>query len=358
MEDRINYKKIARYLAGECTHTEARKIEKRMENDPDYAGMVQEFQKIWGTKKSRARAWDIEGVWERINREMEEKSGEFQRSRSAEIRSITNRPDPIKTQSTPQSSGMYWVARIAAILMVVALTSLFTVLYMNTPVAEDDNSMKEVVMEHGQRATIHLDDGSRVRLNSGSTLRHPEEFNTNERSIHLSGEAYFEIAHNGRPFFVHTDEAVVEVLGTEFNVQAYEEENIEVVVADGKVAVRSENHSSDEVVNLVRGDMASLRRGEDGIVSVTRGVDVARHLGWLEYRLNFDNTPMNEVTHKLERWYGVNIEFNDPSLAELKFSATFEDESIHEVLRVIEIALDLNHEIEGRSITFFRNDTE
>lgn len=104
--------------------------------------------------------------------------------------------------------------------------------------------------------------------------------------------------------------------------------------------------------------MATLHRENEDPISVSRGVDVSAYLGWMDYRMTFDDTPMERVARKLERWYGVEITFSDPSVAELNVSATFEDESIHEVLRVIDIALNLNHEIDGRNITLSRNETE
>jgi ferric-dicitrate binding protein FerR (iron transport regulator) len=81
-------------------------------------------------------------------------------------------------------------------------------------------------------------------------------------------------------------------------------------------------------------------------------VEVQQHLGWLDRRLHFNETPMHEVTKKIERWYGVDIRFSDTNLANLRLSATFEDESLQEVLRIIRLALDLEYNMDGSEITF------
>ena len=250
------------------------------------------------------------------------------------------------------STGMKWMIRFAAVFLIAALTSVFTILYMAEPEQEEMKIFSEVVTERGQRATINLDDGSRIRLNSGSKLLYPEEFDSEQRYVQLYGEAYFEIAGDERPFIVKADEAVIEILGTEFNVHAYEDrEDIKVVVADGMVSVRSDRASYEHSASLGKGDMATLKRGSEGDVNVTQNVNLRRHLGWMQYRLNFDNIPLSQVASTLQRWYGVDIEFENDQLREKKLTADFEDASIHEVIRVIEIALNVEHEMKGRKIT-------
>lgn len=353
MKEESEYIKIAKYLAGECTRPEIKEIKNRMDADPEYAEMVRNFQKIWNTKKFRNRTWDFEGIWRKLSREMEKEREKI----TAPVRSETQWTGATKMYSLSYGRRMRWIARTVAILMVVGLTYLFTIQYMNTPYSNNGEFMKEVVTEQGQRATIQLEEGSRIRLNSGSTLQHPKEFHAEERTVHLSGEAFFEVARDGRPFFVYADGAQIEVLGTEFNVQAYDDkENIQVVVAGGKVAVRSGSRSDDKGAELERGDLGRLDRNSGKVVSVTRNVDLEQYLGWMDYRLRFNDTPMEKVARELERWYGVEIVLLDPGIEQMKVSATFEDETIREVLRVIDIALDLNHDIEGRRITISRND--
>jgi transmembrane sensor len=344
MKDDLNYNLIASYLAGECTEGEKRNIEHRMKEDEEFAEAIREFEKIWNSKKAGFNVqWDKKSTWSNLEREMN----------LADRRVSVNKTKKIK-QRVRKSGGtaVTWVIRAAAVFLVAGITSLFTILYMQDMQQEDPSVMREVVTERGQRATVHLDDGSRIKLNSASTLIHPREFDGDDRVVHLSGEGYFEIAADSRPFLVYADDAVIEILGTEFNVNAYEEyEQIEVVVADGKVSLRSNQTTNQEPAVLEKNEMGSLERTGNGQVKVTRNITLSDHLGWMDYQLQFEDRPMEEVAAKLERWYGVDVDFKDKEIQEMRLSAGFEDESIHEVLRVVSIALDIDYGIKGRRIT-------
>ncbi|MCC5907673.1 MAG: FecR domain-containing protein [Balneolaceae bacterium] len=315
-----------------------------MKTDSGFSRIVKEFEKIWITKNlDHGIDWDMEGVWCNIREEIDEES------RITHIKKLKPR---YTNDNRRGSTGMKWMIRFAAVFLIAALTSLFTILYMVEPEQEEMKIFSEVVTERGQRATINLDDGSRIRLNSGSKLLYPEEFDSEQRYVQLYGEAYFEIAGDERPFIVKADEAVIEILGTEFNVYAYEDrEDIKVVVAEGMVSVRSDRASYEHSASLGKGDMATLKRGSEGDLNVTQNVNLRRHLGWMQYRLNFDNIPLSQVASTLQRWYGVDIEFENDQLRDKTLTADFEDATIHEVIRVIEIAINVEHEMKGRKIT-------
>lgn len=340
----LDYNQIAKYLAGECTPEEVRKIETLMKTDSEFSKIVKEFEKIWITKNTdHGIEWDMEGVWFNIREEIDEEN------RDTHIKKLKPRHT---NDNIRRRTGMKWMIRFAAVFLIVSLTSVFTMFYMTEPKQEEMNTFSEVVTERGQRATVNLNDGSRIQLNSGSKLLYPQEFDSGQRYVKLYGEAYFEIASDARPFIVKADEAVIEILGTEFNVYAYEDrEDIKVVVAEGMVSVRSDRAPYEYSASLGKGDMATLKRGSEGDVNVTQNVNLRRHLGWMEYRLNFDNIPLSHVASTLHRWYGVDIEFENDQLRDKTLTADFEDASIHEVIRVIEIALNVEHEMKGRKIT-------
>jgi transmembrane sensor len=343
MDKDIDYNLIVKYLAGECTNEEIRNIETQMKTDPRFSDTMYEFEKIWNTKKQQpADQWDKKGVWIKIEQEFGKNE-----ARISPIKPIRTK----KQFGIKEKRGMNWLIRIAAVFLVAGITSLFTILYMHDIRDDVPSLMREVVTENGQRATVHLDDGSRIKLNSGSTLSHPREFNGDNRVVYLNGEGYFEIARDNRPFFVYAGEAVIEILGTEFNVNAYDDlDEIHVVVTDGMVSVQSEKSDVNEIVVLGKNDMGSLQRIGNGDIQITHNVNPEDYLGWMNYRMQFDNTPMSEVINKLERWYGVEIEVTDTDINEMKLTAEFEDESIHHVLRVVEIALDIEYENNGRRV--------
>jgi transmembrane sensor len=342
----LDYNIIAKYVSGECSAKEIITIRMKMETDIRFTKAVIDFEKIWKARKSQpADQWDKKGVWGKIEQEIKKNE-----ARISPIKPIITR----KQFDKKENRSMGWVIRIAAVFLVAAITSLFTILYMQDIRVDEPSLMREVVTENGQRATIHLDDGSRIKLNSGSSLSHPRDFNGENRVVYLNGEGYFEIARDNRPFFVYADHAVIEILGTEFNVSAYDDlDEINVVVTDGIVSMYSEKSEINEIAVLGINDMGSMKRIGNGDIQIIHNVNPQNHLGWINYRMQFDNTPMSEVINKLERWYGVEIDVTDNEIKEMKLTAEFKDESIHQVLRVVEIALDIQYKNNGRRVKLF-----
>jgi len=342
MKNSLNYNKIARYVAGEYSEEEASAFESGLDEDPELSKVVKEFQKIWETKKNRRIDWDVDSAWQHFNEEL---------NRARRI--SHDKTDKNKPLHKPTKYNKSWIYRSAAVFMVIVLTGLFAVLYLGDLEQEELVTSREVITEKGQRVQVQLDDGSRIHLNSDSKIIYPVQFESDIRSVQLSGEAYFDVFRDNKPFLVRTDGVTIEILGTEFNVRAYGEESIQVVVAEGKVRVLPTGKSDMKAADLERGDMAKLNRSGDEEFSVLHDVDLHYHLGWLEYRLTFDEANMAQVVRQLERWYGIEIWLSDPVIADMTLTANFEDEPVHEVLRVIKLALNLEYKIQGREITFY-----
>jgi transmembrane sensor len=334
---------IARYLSGECSETEKTEFEKRMEQDPDLKNEVLDLKAIWNTKKQQKIDWDVDSAWKRFNQEI--RRSEYKNSGSGKINQKKN----------IRRSGLNWVFRIAAVFVIIGFVSLF--MYLNHEISPDQEQVEfsEAATERGQRIQMQLEDGTKVYLNSESRIIYPRVFDPDSRYVELTGEAYFEVNSEERPFFVHAGDVTIEILGTEFNVKAYSDENIEVVVADGIVGVSLiDSQESDQVV-LSRGYMAQLKADNRSELSIHQQVDLNRHLGWMAYRMTFENHTMNEISRQLERWYGMDIELRDPEIDEMTVTATFEDESLQEVLRVLSLALNLDYEISGRKVLIYKD---
>lgn len=346
MNTKLNYELIAKYLAGECTDQETEKIKILISEDPEKALIFRQMQQIWEArnKNIRLKPWAVEKVWGQLSREMDHTD-------SISARASVKKRENIGKFRQMQNS---WIIRFAAIFLIAGLTALFAITYFDNLQSDEQPVMKEVLTERGQRAQLQLEDGSALQLNVDSKVKYPQVFDSDIRKVYLSGEAYFDIAQDERPFFVYADNAIIQILGTEFNVRAYtEDQEVQVIVADGIVNVGYSGNSEEEFSLLGKGDMASLQN--NGLLSIAHGINVQDHLGWLERRLLFEETPMEEVSKKLERWYGVDIRFRDEGLAQLRLSATFIDEPLLEVLRVIQLALDIDYDIHDGEVVFFPN---
>lgn len=347
MDSKERYIRATRYVTGECSEYEKKVFEQEMEKSLELKDEVTQLQAIWNAKKKEGVAWNVDMAWKRFDNEVNRR--ERQTAGKPEIRRLT------QARQSRRGKTLNWILRIAAVFILAVFATLFLLTYGGENTMDAELAMNEVTTESGQRIQIHLQDGTKIHLNSESRVVYPKVFDNETRYVQLTGEAYFDVESDDRPFHVYTEELTVEILGTEFNVKAYAEEEPEVVVASGKVGVRVSSSTEQEPAILTRGEMARLNAdGGDGL-AVFHDVDLASRLGWLNYRLFFDNQPMSSVSRQLERWYGVEIQFDEPMIKDLPVTANFENDSIHEVLRVITLALDLNHEITGSKITLFRN---
>jgi transmembrane sensor len=173
--------------------------------------------------------------------------------------------------------------------------------------------MNTVVIPYGSRSNIILADGTNVWLNAGSRLIYPSRFVDRTREVYLSGEAYFSVKENEKqPFVVKTTDVLVEVLGTRFNVTAYPEDfAVQTVLAEGSVELKSVSAGRRENGVLLKvGEMAYFNKKTQE--TRTQPVDVSEYTLWTEGLFHFSNTDFNRITKKLERFYNIRFQFDDP----------------------------------------------
>lgn len=171
----------------------------------------------------------------------------------------------------------------------------------------DQNDMNKLIVPFGKRSFIALADGSKVWLNSGTELEFPTRFAQNTRNIKVKGEIYIEVAKSEHPFFIQTLQSTVQVLGTKFNVAAYEDEETEsVVLVEGSVQINTRQNKS---LLLLPNEMAQIT----GNNLEKRTVDVSSYISWRNGVLEFDERPMSEILKTLGRYYNVFFE-TDPNL--------------------------------------------
>ena len=173
--------------------------------------------------------------------------------------------------------------------------------------------MNTLVIPYGSRSNIILADGTKVWLNAGSRLIYPSRFVDRTREVFLSGEAFFDVEENeNQPFRVKTADVQVEVLGTQFNVTAYPEDfSVQTVLAEGSVEIKSAGAGRREKgVLLEEGELAYYNKKTKE--THTQAVDVTEYTLWTEGLFNFSNTDFNRITKKLERFYNIRFQFDDP----------------------------------------------
>ena len=203
----------------------------------------------------------------------------------------------------------------------------------------------ELVVPVGGECHVLLEDGTDVWLNADSKLKYPIVFNGESREVVLSGEAYFEVKKDNRPFIVNLESGDITVLGTSFGVSAYPGYPNYTTLVRGSVRFTS-----------LRREQIVLTPGEQAVVDIfgslkKRNVDVEEFVGWKDGVFIFKDKPLAEIMEILERWYGVHVIFQDNSLKELEYTGSLERyDSINTFLQLLEKLKEIRYEIKKNTI--------
>ena len=211
-----------------------------------------------------------------------------------------------------------------------------------------------LLVPRGGEYNLVLSDGSRIYLNSISKLTYPVVFNGSTREVSLEGEAYFEVAKDKhKPFIVNINGMKIEVLGTSFNVKAYNDENeIAATLVEGKIKLNAEE-SDDEWI--LTPDQQAVFEKETNQVTVQE-VDVQQFIGWKNGVFYFTDQPVEDIMITLSRWYDFDYVFEKEELKSIRFEGGLNKyENINPILDIMQSTGKLEYKIEGKKITFIQN---
>lgn len=237
-----------------------------------------------------------------------------------------------------------WYARIAAILLIPLLVYTGTVIYQNRKAAGVEG-WGEISAPLGARIKFNLPDGSFGWLNSGSTIKYSLNFNK-AREVQLSGEAFFDVKHNDDQLFVvKTKQLAVEVKGTAFDIAAYaEEEQIDVTLERGSVILKNERFVVP--VEMKPDEQVSYNLTKQTLTKAN--VNAEYFSAWKEGKLILRNASLEDLARQMGRWYNADISIQNPNHIDFRYRATFEDENLREVLRLLKISSSLDFKIDER----------
>lgn len=242
--------------------------------------------------------------------------------------------------------------------VIAVVFSLAIIINLNLPhpvpkVVEVPLIYEEHTTPPGVKSNLTLQDGSKVILNSGSTLRYIKNFEANQRVLELEGEAYFEVAKDQlRPFKVITGTVTTQALGTSFNISAYKGESLDISLLTGRVAVKVALDESGEL-KLDKGEGLEIDLVKGEIVKVA--FDETLLLSWTRKTIVFNQTKMFEVKRVLENWYGVNVKFTNLPSNSLEVSGKFKDQPLKNVLEGLSYSARFNYKINKDEVTLTFN---
>lgn len=216
----------------------------------------------------------------------------------------------------------------------------------------------------GESTFVELPDGSRVWLNARSSLQYAGNMDKNGRTVQLEGEGYFEVAPNQQwPFIIHTKDLAVQVLGTSFNLKAYEEDaELETTLVDGKVAVSLRNASSGRKLLAPGQKLLLTRKNTTGATGEAWGDfyvqlqntetkdTIATESLWRKGRLQFRDQSFTELAKTMERWYNKKIVIRDAALNDNRFSGEFRKEDITQALNALQLIANFTYDMRGDTV--------
>ena len=218
----------------------------------------------------------------------------------------------------------------------------------------DLNKYNTISTPMGGKFKVILPDGSLVVLNAASTLKYPVHFDEKLRKVSFTGEAYFEIAKledkrkKRVPFYVYSNDQIVEVLGTHFNINSYDnEEYSKTTLLEGSVKIINEKSAAPAKI-LKPGQQAVIKRGD--IQTKIMIADEAQALAWKDGYFLFKNTNIKDVVNELERWYNIDIQYEDEMEFENITGYISRNVKISSVLKMLQLSGIVDYEISGSTI--------
>ncbi|MBA3683559.1 MAG: FecR domain-containing protein [Bacteroidetes bacterium] len=314
---------IAKYIKGEATLEEQGQVELWLKADSANAVLLEDIKTTWQNtgKLNLDIKIDKAKAWASIQEKIKEEEKVIPMTRKAPVYNT-------------------WILRAAAVFIVGLFATWFFLKVGNKP---------EIIMVEtfNERKTILLPDSSTIILNENSKLSYPKQFAANERKINLEGEAFFEIIKNpARPFVIGNKNFNVKVLGTSFNVLAYEKDSLTVVtVVTGTVSF-TDKYEHSELLTI--GDVGVLNKRKQRIErSVNSDLNF---MAWRTKKLEFANSSIADICIALKKYFKREFIIKDKAILNCKFTGSFEDPKLADVLTVLEKTLNIKTVIKEKNV--------
>lgn len=348
---------LSRKLSGEATPGELKELEKWIRDNPQDHYVIESVQLYWHNMPVQ----DF-----------------FNISDNAHFERILNKAEtPVVAISRYQHTtrkyrraGLKWAA--AAVL--IGFTVVAGILFNQQRLQKEDGAKNDIVTTRGTKSKIILPDGTKVWLNADTRLNFDKKFNGALREVYLDGEAFFDVAKNkDRPFIVHTSDIDIRVLGTAFNVKSYKEEaTIEATLIHGSIQVTKQKECIPKIIlspneklvfNKLIGKVVEspdhLPMGKEkeaqylvSKIAINESNDSSIvETAWIHNRLLFDGDTFKELAVKMERWFDVQIKFENAEAAGYRLRGAFEDETIVEALKALQQIANFKFTVKDKTVT-------
>jgi ferric-dicitrate binding protein FerR (iron transport regulator) len=320
---------IGKQLNGEASSQEVSFINTWLQESPSNREAYEKLQAIWKDRPQPllVSSEAVNKAWQRVS-----------------AKTVAS------TYNTVQGRFLYkpWAA-VAAVVMLVLVAWWFLVPSERT---WEQAALLTLATQPGEKQQITLPDGSVVWLNENSSLTYPETFSALLREVALVGEAYFEVqASPEKPFLINLRKGQVRVIGTKFNVRSIDEEPvIETSVITGRVEFLTEEASSQKSPLLLTPNNRAAydtRTGEIQVVAAESVLDAS----WKDGQIVFRDAPLHDVARILQRKFRKTVQLSNKQLANCRFTATFTDEPLEELLDIMALTGEYRFRMENDTVT-------
>lgn len=321
---------LTKFLRGEASPEEISYVREWMNESEDNKRLFNQYKNIWDVAKPSFDPEDVDVV-----------------AAYTTVCAQIERETIVSDLRNKRPFWFYW-QKVAAILA-VPMIAITAYLLLSTPKIEDKVIVyQKVFSPKGGYSFLYLPDSSKVWLNSGSSLKYPVSFDTQERRVELEGEAFFEVESDTLyPFIVQTSKMDVRATGTSFNVEAYSEgQNTIVALVEGNVDIEVGSQKIDLSPNeKIDFDHVALKYQKTQ-------EDLYKWYSWKDGILAFRNDPLDYVFKRLEQVYNVDFVIKDNRINKYVYHATFEEESFDEILRLLALSAPIYYKkIKNKSVT-------
>ncbi|NVO20636.1 MAG: FecR domain-containing protein [Bacteroidetes bacterium] len=335
MEDSLTYYTdlTSRYFAGEASSDEIQLLSSWVSENAGNRKIFEDYRKAW-------ELVELSVLDQKVDTDADWKALEARMQAPVQVKETPVVRMPVNEAASGRTSG-WW--KIAASVLVILTAASLLYYYLSGPstviLTADAGSLEQV-----------LPDGSVITLNKGATLEYPSRFSGKTRPVKLTGEAYFNVAHDkSKPFIVKGSNVNVEVLGTMFNVNTKADDGkMSVVLTTGKIALYFTDRSADKII-LNPGEKADVSQESHQILK--SGNSDPNYLAWKTGQIVFENIPLGQIIRTLNTVYHTNIMLANQSLGNCRVTASFDHQSVTAVLNVIKTTLDLSVTQQGNFIT-------
>ncbi|MEI6866496.1 FecR domain-containing protein [Flavicella sp.] len=313
---------IDKYFKNQCTQEELRIVLKYLEED-NFSDKKNILKQVWDDiedEDTEGLGLILDKIHDKINIENNNNS-----LRKICFKTVLN-----------------YLVKVAAVLFI----PLF--LFVSYQVLNKNNEIPNLTItsQFGARTNFELPDGSVVFLNNDSSLTFPNKFNRRNREVILKGEAYFDVIHNPDiPLLVKVDDITVKVLGTQFNIKSYkDDDDISVTLKTGEIEFIPKDINTPNNKLLLKPNQQIVYSKKTNSL-IYNEVEADKYIAWTRGKLVFVNDDLENIIKKLSRWYSVDININDDNLLKYKLTASFQNESILRIMELISLAIPIDYEV-------------